>query len=88
MNARRFLRWLRLLVATVAFAVASPPPAMVVDAFDQVVFVAEEEAREDARAEVRSAELPAISVDERRAPRFESPPLVSRRWLTNCAFLL
>ena len=88
MNARRILRWLRLVVATLAFVVASPPPAMVVDAIDQVVFVVGEEAREETRAELPSAATPAISIEEPVAPRFESPLFVSRRYVTNCAFLL
>ena len=88
MNARRILRWLRLVVATLAFVVASPSPATVVDAFDQVVFVAHEAAREEARAAHGSTDVPAIVADEPRAQVFESPRLVSRRWLTNCVFLL
>lgn len=89
MNARRITRWLRLFVACFAFLVATPRPAVMVDAVDRIVLVAGEEAREEARAvEAPSADVPAIATEAAPALAFEAPRLVSHRWLTNCALLL
>jgi hypothetical protein len=84
-STRRILRWLRLVVACLAFVI-TPAPALATEALDQVVFV--EEARETSSAEAVPADQPATIVARTPAPAFDSPRLVSRLWLSNCALLL
>ena len=86
--ARRLARWLRLVVTCLAFVVAAPPPAVVASAFADVVCIAGEEAREEARVEASSAPVPAGVIEDAPEPSVESPRLVSRHWLDNCALLL
>ena len=88
MNARRLARWLRLVVACLAFVIA-PAPAVAATVIDEIVLVAEDDAREESRVAISAAApLPDVAVETTAARRFESPRLVSRRWLTNCALLL
>lgn len=87
--ARRLARWLRLIVTCLAFVVGHPAPAVAADVVDQIVLVASDDAREDEVVEAFVAEPPSADGAERPiATRFESPRLVSRRWLANCALLL
>jgi hypothetical protein len=89
-QARRLARWLRLVVTCLAFVLGSPTPAIAVEPLDQIVLVteAEDEPREEARAESPKASVGTCVESAIAAESVESPVLVSRRYLTNCALLL
>lgn len=85
---KRFARWLRLLVTCLAFVVTAAP-AIAAEAFDQVVFVAEDEPRAESRAPRVAAQVaPTRAAAISAPPAYDSPRFVSRRWLVSCALLL
>jgi hypothetical protein len=87
-QARRLARWLRLVVTCLAFVLGSPTPAIAGEPLDQIVLVAEDEPREEARAEIPKADVATFVGPAVVAENVESPVLVSRRYLANCALLL
>jgi hypothetical protein len=88
-QARRFARWLRLVVTCLAFVLGAPAPAVAAEALDRIVLVAEPNASEESRVEVATIVDVASSVAaEPPPPGIESPVFASRRYLTNCALLL
>lgn len=90
-HARRFARWLRLVVTCLAFVLGSPTPALAVDPLDTIVLVAkrQEESPEESTVEAVSAgPSPSTASDDVVVASFESPLFVSRRYIANCALLL
>lgn len=85
---KRLARWLRLVVTCLAFVMSTPSPALAFETLGRVVLVVEDEAREEAKVDLASTDVPAISAVEAIVPAFDSPRLVLRRWLANCALLL